>query len=77
LQQGDALHPPFGGCHVGLRGCPDKPMMGRCAPGDRSIAQRLDTMEQELGGVRQDLGDVKRLLTAVARAQGIDPDTIS
>jgi len=52
-------------------------MMGRCAPGDRSIAQRLDTMEQELGGVRQDLGDVKCLLTAVARAQGIDPDTIS
>jgi hypothetical protein len=47
------------------------------APGDRSIAQRLDTMEQDIGVVRQDLGDVKRLLTALARAQGIDPDAIS
>lgn len=46
------------------------------APGDRSVAQRLDAMEQQIGGVRQDLGDVKRLLTALARAQGIDPDTI-
>jgi hypothetical protein len=45
------------------------------APGDRTITQRLDAMEQELGGVRQDLGDVKRLLSALARAQGINPDS--
>ncbi|MFJ1536362.1 hypothetical protein ACIOFV_50165 [Streptomyces mirabilis] len=37
------------------------------APGDRTIAQRLGTLEQ-------DLGDVKRVLFALARAQGIDPD---
>ncbi|MET7540026.1 hypothetical protein [Streptomyces sp. NPDC005507] len=37
------------------------------APGDRSLTQRLDSIEGELG-------DVKRLLQALVRAQGIDPD---
>ncbi|MFE6759978.1 hypothetical protein ACFVDQ_41345 [Streptomyces sp. NPDC057684] len=37
------------------------------APGDRSFTQRLDSIEGELG-------DVKRLLRALARAQGLDPD---
>ncbi|MFE6963087.1 hypothetical protein [Streptomyces sp. NPDC057696] len=37
------------------------------APGDRSFTQRLDSIEGELG-------DVKRLLRALARAQGVDPD---
>ncbi|MFE4257198.1 hypothetical protein ACFRU3_49055 [Streptomyces sp. NPDC056910] len=44
------------------------------APGDRSITQRLDSIEGALGDVKGELGDVKRLLQALARAQGIDPD---
>ncbi|MFB8000139.1 hypothetical protein ACFC4G_46150 [Streptomyces sp. NPDC056002] len=44
------------------------------APGDRSLTQRLDSIEGELGDVKRDLGDVKRLLRALARTQGIDPE---
>jgi chromosome segregation ATPase len=51
------------------------------SPGDRTIAQRLNTMEQgitavleDLGNVRQRLDGMERILFALARSQGIDPD---
>lgn len=37
------------------------------APGDRTVALRLDGIEEQLGGMQ-------RVLFALARAQGIDPD---
>ncbi|MFZ3573830.1 hypothetical protein ACOKM5_43470 [Streptomyces sp. BH097] len=37
------------------------------APGDRSITQRLDSIEDQLG-------DVTRMLRVLTKAQGIDPD---
>ncbi|GHE71926.1 hypothetical protein GCM10018785_45230 [Streptomyces longispororuber] len=51
------------------------------APGDRSLTQRLQSLEDDVREVKSDvreihneLGDVKRLLTALAQAQGIHPD---
>lgn len=44
------------------------------APGERSIMQRLDSIEGDLSDVKTELGDVKRLLSALVRAQGLDPD---
>ncbi|MFF1568679.1 hypothetical protein ACFVY1_35240 [Streptomyces sp. NPDC058293] len=44
------------------------------APGDRSITHRLASIEGELGEVKDELGDAKRPLWALVRAQGIDPD---
>ncbi|MDI3390013.1 hypothetical protein QIS99_28040 [Streptomyces sp. B-S-A8] len=44
------------------------------APGERTITQRLDSIEGELSDVKGELGDVKRLLAALLRAQGLDPD---
>ena len=45
------------------------------APGDRTIAQRLDTIEQRLGTMEQRLGTIGNVLFALARTQGIDPET--
>ena len=53
------------------------------SPGDRTITQRLDVLEQgtvatlqDLGTVRQRLDSMERILSALARAQGIDPDDL-
>jgi hypothetical protein len=40
------------------------------APGERTITQRLDGIEQRLDGMQ-------RVLFALARAQGIDPDALA
>ena len=45
------------------------------APGDRTIAQRTDTIERRLDSIGQRLGAIERVLFALARAQGIDPET--
>ncbi|MGW3563543.1 hypothetical protein ACWDSL_06520 [Streptomyces sp. NPDC000941] len=44
------------------------------APGDRSITQRLDGIERAVGTMGDAIGSMERLLVALARAQGIDPD---
>ncbi|MEU2561638.1 hypothetical protein ABZ626_20215 [Streptomyces longispororuber] len=58
------------------------------APGDRSLTQCLETLENDvreiksdvreihndLSGLKGELGDVKRLLISLAQAQGIHPD---
>ncbi|WP_328914466.1 MULTISPECIES: hypothetical protein [unclassified Streptomyces] len=50
------------------------------ATGDRTIAQRLDTIEERLGSIDErfdaidrQLGTIGDVLSALARAQGIDP----
>ena len=45
------------------------------APGEYTIAGRLDTMEQRIGTIEVRLGRIERVLFALARAQGIDPET--
>ena len=45
------------------------------APGDRTIAQRLGTMEHRLDTIEQRLGTMEHVLFALARAQGINPET--
>lgn len=40
------------------------------APGERTITQRLDGIDQRLDGM-------ERVLFALARAQGIDPDALA
>ncbi|MGW7604522.1 hypothetical protein [Streptomyces antimycoticus] len=47
------------------------------APGDRSITQRLDGIERAVGTMGDAVGSMEALLVALARAQGIDPDSVS
>ncbi|AUA17266.1 hypothetical protein GTZ89_26315 [Streptomyces sp. SID8382] len=47
------------------------------APGDRSITQRLDGIEHAVGTMGDAIGSMQRLLVALARAQGVDPDSLS